>query len=569
MVVLLIGAFFMMLPFFWMFAASMRPAGEAYQLPPNFFPDRINLESYDKLISGPIPFLRIYWNSFFVATMTTIGVIATSAMAAFAFSRMRFPGSEILFASMLLGLMVPPALVLIPLFYGLAALNLVDTVWALILPALASPLAVFMMRQFMQSQPREYEEAAFIDGASYWTIFRRNFVAANGSADRRAFDNRVHVKLEQFPASTCFRSLVRGDDFTCRRSFAHVRFWRHRPVDSHGVGHFGRHAFADRVFGCAALHCGKHCQYRSQEIGIDALLGSQAINLTGFISGLDIGVPEVFRFGFAHFRTAVATADTWNCHDGAEIVFLLNGEACWEIADDILVPLSGGQSAIFEAKLPHRITNGIYPPSSIFWIALSGPQRAENPALLTPDSCQTFYGELGTRGITHRTSDKCLESISTLARLMNEKHIYTGHDLPIAEMRAHLHLVLVETWKVHRLAQKPAKTNSLVERVLKLIHENGGIGLSISDLAQKQGCSRGNLSNEFRRVVGMPPSDYAIRLRIKESCRRLVAENDSITDIAYESGFSSSQHFARVFKRYVGLTPTGYRNQLQSIGLRR
>ena len=69
--------------------------------------------------------------------------------------------------------MVPPALVVIPLYYGMAAAGMLDTLWALILPFMAQPLAIFMMRQFMEGQPREYEEAAFVDGASYWTIFRR------------------------------------------------------------------------------------------------------------------------------------------------------------------------------------------------------------------------------------------------------------------------------------------------------------------------------------------------------------------------------------------------------------
>ena len=170
---LLIGAVFMLLPFLWTFSTSVRPISEAYRLPPSFLPGSFNLESYRELRDGPIPFLPMYWNSFLVASVTTVVVIFTSAMAAFAFSRLRFPGSNLLFISMLAGLMVPPALVLIPLFFGLATLGAIDTLWSLILPALANPLAVLMMKQFMQSQPREYEESAFLDGASYWTIFWR------------------------------------------------------------------------------------------------------------------------------------------------------------------------------------------------------------------------------------------------------------------------------------------------------------------------------------------------------------------------------------------------------------
>lgn len=173
MIILGIGAIFMLLPFLWMFAASMRPASQAYQLPPSFFPTQINFDSYRAVLDSPIPFLRMYLNSFIVAVATTVGVIITCAMAAFAFSRLRFPGQSVLFGLMLVGLMVPSALIVIPLFFGMAAVGLLDSLWSLILPALASPLAVFMMRQFMEGQPREYEEAAFVDGASYWTIFWR------------------------------------------------------------------------------------------------------------------------------------------------------------------------------------------------------------------------------------------------------------------------------------------------------------------------------------------------------------------------------------------------------------
>ena len=173
MIVLAAGGVLMLLPFLWMFSASMRPVGEAYKLPPSFFPERLDLDAYRAVLGSSIPFLRMYWNSFVVAALTTLGVLVTSAMAAFAFSRLRFAGSGVLFGLLLVGLMVPPSLVLIPLYFGFGFVGLLDTLPALILPAIASPLGVFMMRQFMLGQPREYEEAAFVDGAGYWTIFTR------------------------------------------------------------------------------------------------------------------------------------------------------------------------------------------------------------------------------------------------------------------------------------------------------------------------------------------------------------------------------------------------------------
>lgn len=296
------------------------------------------------------------------------------------------------------------------------------------------------------------------------------------------------------------------------------------------------------------------------------MLGSQAIELTGSVAGLDIGVPEVFRFGYAHFPTAVATSDSWAQHDGAEIVFMLEGEACWELETGLLVPLSGGQSALFTRHLQHRITNGIYPPSRAFWIVLSGPERAEQPALLTPESSRLFQEDLGKLGLTRKITEACLENIQQLTCLLKDKRLYTGNTLVIAEVRAHLHLVLIETWKAHRYNQPAVDGSQFIEQVLEVMHESGGNGVSISKIARQLGCSRGHLYNQFRSIVGMPPSDYAQRLRIKASCRLLTEPTLSITDVALEKGFSSSQHFSRVFKRYLGVTPSGYRNQMQKMG---
>ena len=173
MTILIIGALLMLAPFMWTFSTSLRPPSEGFRLPPSFLPTEFDTSSYERLRDGPIPFLPMYWNSFLVAAITTLGVVLTSSMAAFAFSRLRFPASNLLFYLLLLGLMVPPALVLIPLFFVMAQLGLMDTIWSLVLPGLANPLAVFMMREFMKAQPREYEESAFVDGASYWTIFWR------------------------------------------------------------------------------------------------------------------------------------------------------------------------------------------------------------------------------------------------------------------------------------------------------------------------------------------------------------------------------------------------------------
>ncbi|GMA15323.1 carbohydrate ABC transporter permease (plasmid) [Deinococcus metallilatus] len=173
MVLAVLGAFLMALPFLWMVSTSFRTPAEAYKLPPSLLPSRLDFSAYDHVLTSSVPFLTMYWNSFKIALLTTAGVLLNCSMAAFAFSRLNFRGRETLFSILLLGLMVPAGLVVIPVYLGLSRLHLLDTGAALVLPALASSFGVFMLRQFMLGQPRELEEAAAVDGAGQWTVFTR------------------------------------------------------------------------------------------------------------------------------------------------------------------------------------------------------------------------------------------------------------------------------------------------------------------------------------------------------------------------------------------------------------
>lgn len=182
MLVLLVGALLMIMPFLWMAAASFRPIGESYRLPPSVLPDRWDFAAYAEALSSGVPFLQMYWNSFVIAAIATVGALVSSAMAAFAFARLEFRSRDKLFVFMLLGLMVPPALVLIPLYFGYARVGLLDTHIGLALPAMASPFGVFMMRQFTLNQPQALEEAALLDGANYYQIFWRITLPQMGPA---------------------------------------------------------------------------------------------------------------------------------------------------------------------------------------------------------------------------------------------------------------------------------------------------------------------------------------------------------------------------------------------------
>jgi len=166
-------AVLMLLPFLWLFSMSFRPAAEAYKLPPSFFPPSLDFANYKAVLASRVPFLQIYWNSVMIAVVVTACQIVTCTLAAFAFSRLDFPGRSWLFFVLLVGLMFPAQVTILPIYLGYARVGLIDRPIGLAMMYLTSSFGVFLVRQFMVSQPKALEEAALMDGAGYLKIFWR------------------------------------------------------------------------------------------------------------------------------------------------------------------------------------------------------------------------------------------------------------------------------------------------------------------------------------------------------------------------------------------------------------
>jgi len=167
---LLLGSLVMLLPFAWMFSTSWRLARDSFSLPPQWLPTAWRIENYHEVLKT-IPFVQFVLNSLKVTVLITAGQLATCAMAAYAFARLRFPGRDTLFLVFLSQLMVPQQVTIIPVFILIRVLGLLDTHWALIIPALVSAFGTFLLRQFFLTIPHELDEAARVDGAGYLRTF--------------------------------------------------------------------------------------------------------------------------------------------------------------------------------------------------------------------------------------------------------------------------------------------------------------------------------------------------------------------------------------------------------------
>jgi multiple sugar transport system permease protein len=179
--VLLIVALLMFAPFYWLVATALLPEARAFTLPPIWIPTHPTLVNFAQVFQL-IPFGLQILNSVKIATITTAGVLAVSALAAYAFARLQFPGRDPLFVILLSALMVPRQVTAIPIFILLRSVGLLDTHAAIYLPAMISVFGIFLLRQFFLSVPRELDEAAKIDGAGHLGILWHVIVPLCGPA---------------------------------------------------------------------------------------------------------------------------------------------------------------------------------------------------------------------------------------------------------------------------------------------------------------------------------------------------------------------------------------------------
>jgi multiple sugar transport system permease protein len=169
---LILVAVLTLFPLLWMVSASFMPAGSANTLPPPLLPKHPTFEHYVALFTR-LDLLRNFLNSLLISTVTTVLSLFINALAGYAFAKLRFAGRDPIFSLLVAGLVVPAQVGMLPLFLMVRGLGLVNTPWGVMIAALASIFGIFMIRQYALSIPDELLDAARVDGASEFLIFRR------------------------------------------------------------------------------------------------------------------------------------------------------------------------------------------------------------------------------------------------------------------------------------------------------------------------------------------------------------------------------------------------------------
>lgn len=175
---LIVMALLFLLPFYWMINTALKTPQQVFTLPPTWIPQPVQLSNFSKALVTryeSTPPVYVYaWNTIIITVNGVVATLISSSMVAYAFARLEFPGKNVLFLGILSTLMIPFAVVMVPQFIIWKNLGWLDTLWPLTIPHwFASAWNIFLLRQFFMGIPKEYDEAALMDGASRWDIFWR------------------------------------------------------------------------------------------------------------------------------------------------------------------------------------------------------------------------------------------------------------------------------------------------------------------------------------------------------------------------------------------------------------
>ncbi len=281
--------------------------------------------------------------------------------------------------------------------------------------------------------------------------------------------------------------------------------------------------------------------------------------------GQECLIPELHAFGWNKQVIAKNQGLSPHRHDYFEVCYILRGAVQWWATDQMhTVP----KNHLYISK-PDEMHGGIdhvLEPSEIYWLQPAFPASAPLPGLTTQETATLRQG---LQNLTLRAFPASQHTLIAFQDIHREL-TYPGPASRVV-IRAALHRLLVEILRDHDLASRtsaPGQSQNQhtqpsppILAVKNAIDQNPGLPLNIEKMARMANLGVSRFHERFAREMGVSPADYRHRARIRRARELLTQTDQSITRIALKLGFSSSQHFAASFRKFVGQTPSGYRRQ--------
>ncbi|MDA3924178.1 MAG: AraC family transcriptional regulator [Kiritimatiellae bacterium] len=275
--------------------------------------------------------------------------------------------------------------------------------------------------------------------------------------------------------------------------------------------------------------------------------------------GQNIGLNLVGRAGDASTRKAKPIS--WHTHDFFELLFVIEGETSYEFRKFHPLNIPGGSFLIIPPGINHRGLNNIRTPATLFGVTYK--PHADNASQLTPltsADLTEIQRLLQESALTVRSCSpelrRCVARLSQLVgRHAGQKDL---DDMIKAKLRAAVCTVIIEA-AVNLSSTPQPDHNAIVTAATEYLEAHCHEPLQISDLVHHIGFSRARIFEIFKAGTGMTPNDYLLRCRIRKARELLSDPARPIIEIGLNCGFSSSQYFSQVFKKYTGMTPSRYR----------
>jgi AraC-like DNA-binding protein/mannose-6-phosphate isomerase-like protein (cupin superfamily) len=278
------------------------------------------------------------------------------------------------------------------------------------------------------------------------------------------------------------------------------------------------------------------------------------------IPGEDIRLPLVTQVGFVHSHSVNPVP--WHSHDGFELIFVLDGTTAYEFKVGRPVEVPGGHFLVIPPRAVHRGAFDVRMPSTICGLVLDSETRKRwrNTPFTGPD-LQWMAGHFKQAASTVHPFNRELKHV--IARLTNEKQAFKMNltdPIVQATFRSLTCAAVLEAARQLTIRRAPGPTE-LVAAAAAYLRQHYQEPIQMPDLVRHLGFSRSRMFQLFKAGLGLGPNDYLQRVRIEKAQELLRQTRKSVTQIALDTGFNSSQYFSTVFRRYTGHTPARYREK--------
>ncbi len=281
------------------------------------------------------------------------------------------------------------------------------------------------------------------------------------------------------------------------------------------------------------------------------------------LPGEKLSLPLVAEVGAT--RSHVARSVTWHAHPGGQLIFLLRGTTAYEFKQrhraEVEVP--GGHFLIIPAGVSHRGAPDMRPPCILFHIVLD-EKSGENcrNTTFTPEEWRWLQRQFQRAHLSvHPFSTEIQRLAEKLVRTVPEFCARPVGRLARARLRAWVCEILLESAAQLNQATK-SEPDNVVQAAEAHLRKRLDEKVRMSEVARELGVTRARLFEQFKRGTGMTPNDFLLRARVEKARELMADQRKSVTEVAFAAGFSSSQYFSTVFRRYTGQTPGEYRQSL-------